>query len=688
MADLGQPIAVARPGSGGGGPGGPYPAAAEGTASRFAAAETKPLMGGKRISFDKLEDLEAAAEQSLDQGHPDSLAVPKEITGLGPLPDWGGRHETKTDSLPDWGAAPKELPGRLPTTGEVFTHRQQRLGRGHLDPQAAVSRLASLLEAPAPAPGDVDLLDVDVGEGDKDPVPSASYSSDPCSATTRGDDEQPAGEVGDVKSDEQSDEAKTNRADHEVDEKMRKWQERRKERRERLRGARGWNYGRAARAMYKKHFASEDLMAALCARGVEMTKVSKIGEGSFSRVYKGFWVERQEVVVVKLIRKAVFHTEIDIPPEKAEVDTPAPAADGGEQDAAFCPMRHPTWLLREIEVNQSNCHQNLVRILRAFLHDLPYIMVFEHCAGGSLHSLLHRPLFESWAGSGDAGFESPTHQRLGGMQADDTSSPTDSHSAARFDSVSSSHSVQGTRSVTSSFSQMFGGTQSRNITMDDLGDLMNNLFLASEVDLKRLGWRQRVIIALDVARGMAHLHEREIIHRDLRPDNVLLMEPIVSLQQVPHAKVGDFGLSRRMPTLKGSDLMTCEVGTVPYMAPELFSRNQGEDARPYDELADIYSYSVLVSELLSDQLPFTGTPVENAARHKIIAFVQEGGRPQVTPLPEMPQVLHDLMVGCWADDPRDRPGFSSISSQLEQLLGAMPVIRAPVSAPTSRGSRS
>lgn len=152
-------------------------------------------------------------------------------------------------------------------------------------------------------------------------------------------------------------------------------------------------------------------------------------------------------------------------------------------------------------------------------------------------------------------------------------------------------------------------------------------------------------IAVEVCRGMDYLHKRKIVHRDLKAANLLLDEHGT-------VKIADFGVAR---VLDGQGVMTAETGTYRWMAPEVIEH------KPYSEKADVFSFGVVLWELLTGQVPYSDmTPLQAA-----VGVVQKGLRP---PIPSnCPPPLADIMRLCWQRDPVVRPSFEALKSKLEEL---------------------
>ncbi|EXC35283.1 Serine/threonine-protein kinase HT1 [Morus notabilis] len=126
----------------------------------------------------------------------------------------------------------------------------------------------------------------------------------------------------------------------------------------------------------------------------------------------------------------------------------------------------------------------------------------------------------------------------------------------------------------------------------------------------------------------------------------------VNFGQRQVVKVADFGVARVQAQ---SGVMTAETGTYRWMAPEVIEH------RPYDHKADVFSFGIVMWELLTGQLPYSSlTPLQAA-----VGVVQKGLRPPI-PKNSHPR-LAELLERCWQQDPTQRPDFSEIIEILQHI---------------------
>ncbi|XP_020685351.1 serine/threonine-protein kinase STY46 [Dendrobium catenatum] len=152
-------------------------------------------------------------------------------------------------------------------------------------------------------------------------------------------------------------------------------------------------------------------------------------------------------------------------------------------------------------------------------------------------------------------------------------------------------------------------------------------------------------VAIDVSKGMNYLHQNNIIHRDLKAANLLMDENEV-------VKVADFGVAR---VKAQTGVMTAETGTYRWMAPEVIEH------KPYDHKADVFSFGIVLWELITGKLPYEYlTPLQAA-----VGVVQKGLRPTI-PKRTCPK-LAQLLEMCWQQDPVQRPNFSEILDFLQLI---------------------
>mmetsp|Transcript_8968 Transcript_8968/g.22969 ORF Transcript_8968/g.22969 Transcript_8968/m.22969 type:complete len:295 (-) Transcript_8968:128-1012(-) len=181
-----------------------------------------------------------------------------------------------------------------------------------------------------------------------------------------------------------------------------------------------------------------------------------------------------------------------------------------------------------------------------------------------------------------------------------------------------------------------------------------------------LEWAQQHKMCLDVAQAVEYLHSfnPKIIHRDLKSLNLLLARPVKSGKDMPWVKVSDFGLSRMQESVGEWGKMTVAAGTCHWMAPEVFTQSN------YDERVDVYSYAMIMFEIICREIPFEDEEPANVGR-----LISKGQRPDLEAVPPdcPPEILQmkDLMIRGWAQDPNARPPFTTIVRELEPLSGSL-----------------
>jgi len=189
-----------------------------------------------------------------------------------------------------------------------------------------------------------------------------------------------------------------------------------------------------------------------------------------------------------------------------------------------------------------------------------------------------------------------------------------------------------------------------------------------------------VHIVLDIARGLEHAHSRNIIHRDIKPDNILLTPSGI-------AKLADLGLAKRLD--ENSSLTGARQGFgTPYYMPY----EQALNARQADGRSDIYALGATLYHLLTGNVPFPGNnPVEIAEKKDSGAFT-----PASALSPEVPKVLDDILRKMMGRLPKERFQTASelivalersnlsalVPSFVDQELALQdPVVRARLSSP-------
>jgi len=166
-----------------------------------------------------------------------------------------------------------------------------------------------------------------------------------------------------------------------------------------------------------------------------------------------------------------------------------------------------------------------------------------------------------------------------------------------------------------------------------------------------LPWEEVVRLASQMAEGLAFAHARRVVHRDIKPLNVLLTDDLA-----PAAKLTDFGLARLLESTDHTQIGAL-LGSARYMSPEQVG------GRPADGRSDIYSLGITLFEMLCGRAPFEGDVASVLAQHL------SGTPPAVGELcPGLPPALATLVMSMLARPPEDRPrDVDSIARALRAL---------------------
>jgi serine/threonine-protein kinase len=195
-------------------------------------------------------------------------------------------------------------------------------------------------------------------------------------------------------------------------------------------------------------------------------------------------------------------------------------------------------------------------------------------------------------------------------------------------------------------------------------DCVSGGSLADLIDADDLSPRRAAELAGQAARGLAHAHAAGVLHRDVKPDNILIGADGT-------ARVADFGLARDLHLDADTRRLTqtgVVLGTAAYMAPEQ-ARGQGADPR-----ADCYALGASLYEALTRRPPFIG----DTTGELLVRLLSEAPAPPSRHAPGVPPDLETIVLHCLAKDPAERyPSAGALADDLERFLRGEPITAAP-----------
>ena len=164
---------------------------------------------------------------------------------------------------------------------------------------------------------------------------------------------------------------------------------------------------------------------------------------------------------------------------------------------------------------------------------------------------------------------------------------------------------------------------------------------------------EAVRIGREISEGLAAAHEKDLVHRDIKPDNILIEEPN------QHVRIIDFGLAHEAGDQEGRlTIDNAVIGTPAYMSPERIGTDE------VNAKSDLFGLGVILYEMISGKLPFDGKSMVS-----ILAAISRGKPTAIDMLvPDMPQDLADLIMQLLSSERDKRPADANeVAERLESI---------------------
>jgi len=167
-------------------------------------------------------------------------------------------------------------------------------------------------------------------------------------------------------------------------------------------------------------------------------------------------------------------------------------------------------------------------------------------------------------------------------------------------------------------------------------------------------------VARDIATALSHVHSMGVVHRDVKPENVLLASHGAVLLDFGHARAPAF-----MPSVDSHDAKRYIVGTPNYVSPEQVSGRRVADSR-----SDIYSLGCVLLEMLTGQVPFAASSAKESMQRRL-----EEPPPDIRSLrPDVPEELASVLKRAMQIDPAERyMSAGQMADALTSTLELLPI---------------
>ncbi len=196
--------------------------------------------------------------------------------------------------------------------------------------------------------------------------------------------------------------------------------------------------------------------------------------------------------------------------------------------------------------------------------------------------------------------------------------------------------------------------------------------MADVIRTKTLTWSRASRMLLDAATGMLYLHSRNILHCDLKSNNILVDSHY-------RTKICDFNMSKLIEESTGSSL--ANIQNPRWLAPEIC---EGSDS--HSKASDVYSFGIVMWEVLTGEVPW-----KDSKPWEIVQLIKEGGRPTTPNFWDCVDANGDeftafdeyvqLLTACWDQNPYARPTFNDIVRGLKEIVLFASSGRDPSSRP-------
>ena len=180
--------------------------------------------------------------------------------------------------------------------------------------------------------------------------------------------------------------------------------------------------------------------------------------------------------------------------------------------------------------------------------------------------------------------------------------------------------------------------------------------------------KARVGLALEIASGMLFLHAHDVVHFDLKPDNVLLTARVPSASGSFGVKIADFGIARPVQGMSYSSSTSIRAGSPLYMAPETLVHGRAGKA------ADVFAFGLVLYGVATGEEHVDGMSGKMVKRYEVV-LVRDQWRPEIPD--SVPPTLARLMQRCWQHEPGARPAFEEIVHVLEDELARLDPEHSP-----------